>query len=73
MLILNRKEKLDLIFNRIILKIYNSTDNLTEHTFPIDFLRNEIKIILYVSMAVELRVTLIGLVRKSLHYGGNVK
>ena len=36
MLILNRKEKLDLIFNRIILKIYNSTDNLTEHTFPIN-------------------------------------
>jgi hypothetical protein len=60
--ILNRKEKLDLIFNRIILKIYNSTDNLTERIFPTDFLRNEIKIILYVSMAVELRVILIGLV-----------
>ena len=59
---LNRKGELDLIFNRILLKIYISTNNLTGHIFPMDFIRKDLRIIFYVSTAVELRDVLLSLV-----------
>ena len=58
---LERKMKLDVVFNRIILKIYRSTNNLTNQILPIDFLRKDIKTVFYVSVAIELKSILASL------------
>lgn len=59
---LERKLKLDLVFNRILLKIHRSTNNLTDQILPIDFLRKDIKTVFYLSMAIELKLILDSLV-----------
>lgn len=57
---MNKKE-LNHIFYKILLKFYSNTKNLTNVSMPIDLVREEIHLLLFILITLEVKVTLISL------------
>lgn len=52
------KKTLSLLFYKILLKFYSQTKNLTQNPMPIDLIREEIQLLVFVTVAVELKLIL---------------
>jgi hypothetical protein len=48
--------ELDILFNKIILKLCTSTKNLTNSPMPLELLREELQILICISVALELKI-----------------
>lgn len=55
----NLKKKLSFLFYKINLKFYSNTKNLTKTSMPIDLLREEIQLLIFVIVTTELKLILI--------------
>lgn len=58
--------ELDILFNKIILKLCTSTKNLTNSPMPLEFLREEVQILVCISVALELKIIFNRLLKFSL-------
>ena len=58
--------ELDILFNKIILKLCTSTKNLTNSPMPLEFLREELQILVCISVALELKIIFNSLLKFSL-------
>lgn len=57
----NLKKPLNFLFYKIFLKLYLHTKNLTKTPMPIDLIREEIKLLIFITVAMELKLILIKL------------
>ena len=48
--------ELDILFNKIILKLCTSTKNLTNSPMPLEFIREDLQILVCISVALELKI-----------------
>lgn len=55
------KKELNRIFYKIFLKLYSNTKNLTNISMPIDLVREEIQLFVFILVTVEVKATLISL------------
>nr|BDA99257.1 hypothetical protein [Cryptomonas sp. NIES-3952] len=55
----NLKKKLNFLFYKINLKFYSNTKNLTKTAMPVDLLREEIQVIIFVIVTIKLKSILI--------------
>lgn len=60
------KKKLDYMFYKVLLKLYSNTKNLTDSPMPIDLVREEIHLLVFVLITLDVKLTLIKLSNLSL-------
>jgi hypothetical protein len=60
------KQKLNFLFYKISLKFYSHTKNLTRTPMPLDLIREEVQLLIFITVTIELKLILIKLTDLSL-------